>query len=222
MVAQTTSTSLSPREERRRIRIETTRSQILDAAESAFATTGFHSTTIKSIAEQCEIAVGTLYAVFQDKDSLYEAVLRRRGRELTKLTEAKAAEPGPDDTRLVELAKLQIHFFRAHPDWTAVASGLVSGSRAASADNGSTRLYETGHQVVVEVIASVIARGQQSEQLRGGDPHALALIYMGMLETFHRIDNPTTGDAGGYTLEEFLDLLGATFSATDDPASPGG
>lgn len=217
VVAHPMSTGLSPREERRRIRIEMTQSQILDAAETAFATAGFHNTTIKSIAEQCEIAVGTLYAVFADKESLYEAVLRRRGSELTTLTENKAAEPGPDDTRLVELAELQIHFFRKYPNWTVVASGLVSGSRAAPSPSGSTLLFETGHRVVADVITSVIARGQHSGHLRSGDPHALALIYLGMLEAFHRLDSPGDTTQPQYQLAEFLDLVGAAFGAKKSP-----
>lgn len=203
----------SPREERRRIRIEMTRAQVLDAAESAFAATGFHNATIKSIAERCEIAVGTLYALFEDKESLYEAVLRRRGDELKKLIDAKAAESGSHETRLVELAELQIRFFREHPDWTTLASALLSGSRAATGRNESTRLYEPGQKVVADVLASVIARGQADGHLRSGDPRALALIYLGMLETFHRLDNPEPGRSPDFGLDRFLDLVGAAFRA---------
>ncbi|CAN5730459.1 hypothetical protein BH09ACT7_BH09ACT7_12460 [soil metagenome] len=200
-------TDPSPREERRRIRLETTRSQVLDAAERTFAAYGFHNTTIKSIAAQCEIAVGTMYTLFDDKNSLFEAVLRRRGRALRQLTEATAAEPGPCDVKLVELADLQIRYFRAHPDWTTVASMLRSDTRGDSP--AVPDLYESGHKVVADIHAQVIARGQREGTVRRGDPLALALIFMGMLETFHGLD------ASRFPAEEFLDLVHSTFRLTE-------
>jgi TetR/AcrR family transcriptional regulator len=187
--------------------LETTRSQVLDAAERTFAANGFHTTTIKSIAAQCEIAVGTMYTLFDDKNSLFEAVLRRRGRTLRELTEAKAAESGPGDTKLVELADLQIRYFRDHPDWTRVASMLRSDTRGDSP--AVPGLYESGHKVVADIHAQVIARGQREGTVRRGDPLALALIFMGMLETFHALDSSR------YPPQEFLDLVRATFRLTD-------
>lgn len=206
-----TDTVESPREARRRARMETARTQILDAAEHTFASSGFHNTTIKSIAEQCEIAVGTMYTLFDDKNSLFEAVLRRRGGVLRSMTEEMAAGPGPCDAKLVQLAELQIRFFSEHPDWTQVASMLVRDSRGAQPGSAASGLYESGHKVVTDIHAEVIARGQREGTVRNGNPKALALIFMGMLETFHGLDG--TGDAGprAYPVDEFLDLVCATF-----------
>jgi AcrR family transcriptional regulator len=202
----------SPREHRRRVRLETTRSQVLDAAEQIFASAGFHNTTIKSIAAQCEIAVGTMYTLFDDKNSLFEAVLRRRGAALRALTEAKATEPGPAHTQLVALAELQIRFFREHPEWTRVASMLVNDSRRDEGSAALPGLYERGHKVVADIHAEVIARGQGEGTVRSGDPLALALIFMGMLETFHGL-----GDVSDFSSAQFLDLVAATFRArTED------
>ena len=202
----------SPREARRRLRIDTARTQILDAAERTFAATGFHDTTMKSIAEQCEIAVGTMYTLFEDKNALFEAVLRRRGAVLRQLTEAKAAEPGRGNTRLVELAELQIRFFRDHPDWTRLASMLMTGSRGDPAAGNMSRLYQSGHEVVADIHAEVIARGQRERTIRPGAPSALAQIFMGMLENFHGLDIADDSD-GDFTVDEFLDLVRATFDA---------
>jgi AcrR family transcriptional regulator len=202
----------SPREARRRLRIDTARTQILDAAERIFASSGFRDTTMKSIAEQCEIAVGTMYTLFEDKTALFEAVLRRRGAVLRELTERKAAEPGRGDTRLVELAELQIRFFRDHPDWTRLASMLMTGSRGDPAVGDMSRLYRSGHQVVADIHAEVIARGQRERTIRQGAPSALAQIFMGMLENFHALDGANASD-GDFTVDEFLDLVRATFDA---------
>lgn len=204
---------VSPREERRRVRLETARTQVLDASEPAFAVSGFHNTTIKSIAEQCEIAVGTIYLLFADKEGLSEAVLRRRGGALRELTAELGSEPGSGDVRLVAIAEMQIRYFREHPDWTRLASTLVSGNRAAPPNRGLERLYEVGHKVVADVLAEVVAAGQREGTIRGGNPQALALIYLGMLETFHSIDNESYSEPGTYGAAEFLELLRDTFRA---------
>ncbi|WP_216912717.1 TetR/AcrR family transcriptional regulator [Nocardia sp. NBC_01377] len=203
----------SPREERRRLRLEMTRTQVLDVAERAFATVGFHNTTIKSIAERCEIAVGTIYTLFDDKDSVYEAVLRRRGAILHGVTRARASEPGPADLTLVAVAELHVRFFREHPDWAGLASALGSGSRATASNAEPSHLYAAGHRVVCDDLAEVIARGQHEGRIRDGDPRALALVFLGMLETFHRLDNTGRADQPDYTLAEFLDLVRAAFSS---------
>jgi TetR/AcrR family transcriptional regulator len=210
--------SNSPREERRRVRLATTRSQVLDAAERTFAASGFHNTTMKSIAEQCEIAVGTMYTLFDDKNSLFEAVLRRRGGLLRTLTEAKAAEPGPCDVKLVELANLQISYFREHPAWTRVASLLVRSAPGLLPD-AAPGMYESGHKVVTDLHAEVIAGGQREGTVRTGDPLALARIFMGMLETFYLIDGGDDAGSADYQLAEFLDLVHCTFRATGQQRS---
>lgn len=191
-----------------------TRTQVLDVAEQAFSSAGFHNTTIKSIAEQCEIAVGTIYTLFDDKDSVYEAVLRRRGAVLHGLTRTRAAEPGRADDTLVALAELHVRFFREHPDWAGLASALGSGARLAPPGTGPSRLYEVGHQVVSDDLAAVIARGQHEGRIRDGNPRALALVFLGMLETFHRIDNVGRAEQADYGLVEFLDLVRAAFSSS--------
>lgn len=148
-----------------------------------------------------------MYTLFDDKNSLFEAVLRRRGATLRALTEAKATEPGAGDSQLVALAELQIRFFSEHPDWTRVASMLVSDSRGESRESAVPGLYEWGHKVVAEFIA----RGQREGTVRSGNPLALASVFMGMLDTFHGLGG---SDATDYSAAEFLDLVHAAFRAT--------
>jgi hypothetical protein len=75
-----------------------------------------------------------------------------------------------------------------------------------------SRLYESGHKVVADIHAEVIARGQREGAIRNGPPGALAQIFMGMLETFHALDRTGGREPGAFALEEFLDLVRATFA----------
>jgi AcrR family transcriptional regulator len=78
----TATRSLNPREERRLLHQELSRTQLLDAAEEIFGQKGFHDTTLKEIADRADFSVGSVYSFFQNKDDLYVNVWLRRGAEL--------------------------------------------------------------------------------------------------------------------------------------------
>jgi TetR/AcrR family transcriptional regulator len=59
---------------RRRAR---TRAAIIDAAERAFADLGYRRTRMEDIAEHADVAVGSIYGHFGNKDGLYAAVVER-------------------------------------------------------------------------------------------------------------------------------------------------
>ena len=56
-------------------RVQRRRRQILDAATEVMSQTGFHSTSMQSVAEQAGISVGLIYQYFANKDVLLEAVI---------------------------------------------------------------------------------------------------------------------------------------------------
>jgi TetR/AcrR family transcriptional regulator len=59
---------------RRRAR---TRAAILDAAEHAFAQLGYRRTKMEDVAERADVAIGSIYGHFGNKDGLYLAVVER-------------------------------------------------------------------------------------------------------------------------------------------------
>ena len=59
---------------RRRAR---TRSAILDAAERSFAEVGYRRTKMEDVAERADVAIGSIYGHFGNKDGLYFAVVER-------------------------------------------------------------------------------------------------------------------------------------------------
>lgn len=53
------------------------RDSILDAAQAVFAERGYHRTTIKDVAAHAEVADGTLYNYFDNKDALLSGLFER-------------------------------------------------------------------------------------------------------------------------------------------------
>lgn len=62
--------------------------KILDAAEQAFATSGFHGAGISGIAKTCGMSTGHLYHYVNNKEALIEAVVQRElGRHMKRMRE---------------------------------------------------------------------------------------------------------------------------------------
>ncbi|GCE15374.1 TetR/AcrR family transcriptional regulator [Tengunoibacter tsumagoiensis] len=70
------------------------RAQILDAAIKVFAQKGFHTTTIKDIAREADLADGTIYKYFENKTALLLGILEpprtRAQQEMSFLLESDA------------------------------------------------------------------------------------------------------------------------------------
>jgi AcrR family transcriptional regulator len=60
---------------------------ILDAAATLFAATGYEATTTNAVAAQAGVPIGSLYRYFPDKRALLGALAERHSRELRALLE---------------------------------------------------------------------------------------------------------------------------------------
>jgi AcrR family transcriptional regulator len=104
----------SPRVERRKARTGTS---IRDAAERLFLSRGYTATTMEELAEEADVAVGSIYAHFASKAGVYEALIDR-ALELDKryCDEGFAAGTTPVE-RLFGLAEGYLRFAREHPGY---------------------------------------------------------------------------------------------------------
>src|SRR5919201_3976786 len=88
------------RSERRKAR---TTAAILDAAERHFLERGFQAAKIDEIAEDADVAVGSVYNHFESKEGLYAAVLERS----LELFDTYMGEQGqPDASALEQLLEI--------------------------------------------------------------------------------------------------------------------
>lgn len=66
--------------------------RILDAAENEFADNGYAGAGMKAIAQGADVAQGLLHYHFGNKENLYEAVIARRAKTISKAREALLAK----------------------------------------------------------------------------------------------------------------------------------
>jgi len=83
--------SETPRLNRRQAAKVRTRQKVLDAARALFAERGYESATIRDIAKGAGMSTGAVFANFQDKAELFEAVLSEDMAMLAGTMKAAAA-----------------------------------------------------------------------------------------------------------------------------------
>ena len=93
--------SPEPRLNRRQAAKIRTRQKVLEAARSLFAERGYEPATIRDIAKGAGMSTGAVFANFQDKAELFEAVLTEDMTRLAEVVEAGAPQGEPVRDRLV-------------------------------------------------------------------------------------------------------------------------
>src|SRR5258708_19422374 len=100
------------RGERRRAR---TRAAILEAARQVFARRGYHDASIAEITELADIAVGTFYLYFRDKDEAFTMVLEEGFAEtLAQVKQAVTEEAGAHSLAVVVRAIFRHAYGKTH------------------------------------------------------------------------------------------------------------
>jgi TetR/AcrR family transcriptional regulator len=100
------------RSERRKAR---TTAAILDAAERHFLERGFPAAKVDEIAEEADVAVGSIYNHFASKEGLYGALLERALDLFESYMSAEPAEGAPALEQLLDVAGRVARFGRERP-----------------------------------------------------------------------------------------------------------
>lgn len=98
-----------PRLNRRQVAKIRTRQKVLDAARALFAERGYEPATIRDIAKGAGMSTGAVFANFQDKAELFEAVLSGDLIKLAETMKAAAAAETTLRTRLMATLSAGYH-----------------------------------------------------------------------------------------------------------------
>lgn len=152
----------SPRIERRRA---ARNDHILRVAAHCFAERGLDA-RLDEIADEADIARGTLYAHFPTKEALLAAVVQPAIDSASRGVSAiRAAEPRK---AVRALLRLQLQLWRDHPDAMRVGHKLGSHPVGSAAHTHGTTMRE---------IVAIFARAQEAGLLRCSDPGVAARLY---------------------------------------------
>ncbi|HEY0926259.1 TetR/AcrR family transcriptional regulator [Brevundimonas sp.] len=149
----------APRLNRRQAAKVRTRQKVLDAARTLFAERGYEPATIRDIAKGAGMSTGAVFANFQDKAELFEAVL---AEDMARLADAlKAAVAAENSVRGRLLAALTAAY-HAQLEHLPLVQAVVSRSwfQPVAAEMRSRAALRPVTGVVADILQTAVAEGE--------------------------------------------------------------
>ncbi len=166
--------------ERRQEEKDRRRAEIVDAAESLYAETGWDGITMDQVARRARLSRALLYVYFKDKNDLHMALVERSLEALrarfVAASEGRAsglAEVEAIGRAYLEFSVVTPHYFdacaryQAHPPGAHAADGTPCNEAACEAAGHRV------HEVIVESLNRGVADGSVRADI--GDPFVTAL-----------------------------------------------
>lgn len=194
---------------------EKRRRDILDAARHVFFEHGFCSTSMEMIANHCQLAKGTIYLYFKNKESLYLSLVED-GVVLLKDMMQQAIQPGSSiEEKLLTIADVHYRFSVEHREYFSVLLAVNAGSIVDKVDPGELRQLRSTElrnaEPVVELFRTGIRRGVFREDL---DPqYAVVMLWVSMCGAIILAQNAAESelmrgiDAGRLVRDVVLNLI---------------
>jgi AcrR family transcriptional regulator len=182
-----------PRSRRRAARRAASTADILDAAERVFAEEGLRDGSLRRIADLSAYSTAAIYKFFDSKHHLVTETLNRRADEYLAELRRAAGGSGTALERLQFVVDAAADYFGSHKQFSALIRQVQGGLAilgpvlAAFADDDQGRYGQA-----MELMADLIRAGQQSGEIRDGDPRALAHLASVLTNEFVLTDLPLT------------------------------
>jgi len=161
---------------------------IMQAAERLFTSRRFHEITMEDVAAAADVAKGTIYLYFQDKEDLFAQTCTAGLEEMCELLESSAGEGASFRDQLLRACMQFNEFFERRHQLMQMMQ--AEEARMFYLKGGVHDRWMEKRRKLVSAVARIIARGVAAGEIRGDlPPDALANVLMGMLRArTHDVD----------------------------------
>ncbi len=183
---------------------DTTRDAILTAARALFLTSGYHKTTMRTIARAAGISTGPLYHHFASKTEIFFHIC---GQGYGRLLAGFAAAAGNGEAAGLRLRAMFLaywDFFHTEPELFAILH--LAGNPLAGIDLPAElrEKLDGFHRQIIALMESVIREGIVAGELRAFDPPSLALFLHSVAEGVFQAHKSGAIQGAGATLDAMI------------------
>ncbi len=150
--------------------------QILDAAARLFAERGFHRTTTRDIAQAADVAEGTLYNYFANKDDLLLGIMHRLTDTFDHDDSQSRSEPTQVRDHFISLLMLRSIF---EPENSAMMQALLS-EILANSELRESYYHQVLEPTILDLEKSLTIQAHAG-QIKVEDISATARVIAGMV-----------------------------------------
>ena len=184
------------------------RESILESATTVFAKTGFYRAKAIEIARKANIAVGTIYNYFKNKDDILISIFDERIGELNRSLSEAIQKIDDPDKKLLAILDSTVAMFRNDRELAEVVTIELRQSSKFFSSTAIASIVE-----FLDIIADVIRQGQKAGVYRDDiEPRVVALVVLGSFENLlhawvlgDRV--PELGSKYGISLDEGKEAL---------------
>jgi AcrR family transcriptional regulator len=153
------------------------REQILSEATRLFADKGYQGTSIRGIAGACGISEAAIYRHFENKDRLYEGVIRWKAgqHDIADFLE-KMGRGGDIEAVLTRMAEHILSFLETDPELLGLMfnNSVETGPAAAV-------LFREVRLPYINFLAGELERRMSSGEVREVEPYITSRCFVGMV-----------------------------------------
>ncbi len=150
------------------------REAILGAALDVFSEKGFQDAQISEIALRAQVAVGTLYSFFENKENLYKEVLQEHAVEIA-VAFNEIFESGADPySKLLQYIRAKGDIFQTNSKAVRLYFSRMSGARLNVRATLSVQ-FKPMYDLLLAKLAEIFQAGIKQGQFKKRDPFAMAV-----------------------------------------------
>ena len=162
---------------------EATRARILDTALDLFRRLGFEQTTMRAIATEAGVSLGSAYYYFESKEDLVMAFYERAIEAMTPRMEAALVTPASFEERLTAIMAVKFEYFQ--PNRTLLGALFRQGAdpqnRLSPFSEATRHIRERDQMYFARAIAIKSGDVQVPKDLAPHLPKMLWLYQMGLI-----------------------------------------
>src|SRR5574341_1099972 len=167
---------------RRKKRFLKNRQIIMQAAQELFSLKGFEQTTMSDIAQSAEIAAGTIYLYFENKEELFYALIQEGMRELlVNLKNAVSAEKKPD-RKLHLLIQIPFEFFEKNRDFYKIYLRELPSCTSVEVRKNKRNFFE-GYAEYVNLLENCIQEKLKAKKIPAHKSREIAFLIKGAVDS---------------------------------------
>jgi AcrR family transcriptional regulator len=172
----------APRMNRRQAAKVRTRQKVLDAARGLFAERGYEPATIRDIAKGAGMSTGAVFANFQDKAELFEAVLTE---DMTKLADTVKAGAGEGSVK-ARLGAALTAGYHGSLDQLPLFQAIVARSwfQPLAAETRARAVTKQLLTVITQILRDGVGKGELSQD--ADVPLLTELLWDAYLSNYRR------------------------------------
>jgi TetR/AcrR family fatty acid metabolism transcriptional regulator len=158
---------------------------IMQAAEKLFTSRRFHEITMEDVAAAADVAKGTIYLYFRDKEDLFAQTCTAGFDEMCELLQNKVPGDAPFAEQLLGTVRQIAEFFERRHQLLRMMQ--TEEARMFYTKGGLHDRWMEKRKKLVSAVAAVLAMGVSAGEIRADvPPEVLANMLLGMLRTHAR------------------------------------